>query len=257
MMDTMSDRKAGRPADVATRETLRFVQAQLSGGPQRLLEVGCGNGALAAALHADGHAVVALDADAEAVAEARRRSVEARQAVWPDFEAAPFDAVLFTRSLHHLHPLEAALDQANHLLKPSGLLIVEDFAYRDVDAFTAAWFYHLLALLDACGALNVNGFGRAILAGGGALAPWQHAHAHELHTAQAMAQAVAARFEHVHTAAAPYLYRYVAEMAADTETGAAVVEGALALEEKLGVARATSLIGRRFVARKRDGNGYY
>ncbi len=91
------------PAEVATRETLHFVRAHLSGGAQHLLEVGCGNGALAAALQADGHTLVALDADAEAVAEARRRGVDARHAAWPDFENAPFDAVLFTRSLHHLH----------------------------------------------------------------------------------------------------------------------------------------------------------
>ncbi len=255
-MEQTSEEKARRPAEVATRETLRFVRAHLSGGAQRLLEVGCGNGALAAALQADGHTLVALDADAEAVAEARRRGVEARHVAWLDFEEAPFDAVLFTRSLHHLHPLDAALDQAKRLLKPSGVLVVEDFAYRDVDAFTAAWLYDLLSLLDACDVLQADSFGHAILAGGGALAPWQHAHAHELHTAQAMAQAIQERFQGFYGATAPYLYRYVSRMVAETEAGAAIVEHVLALETKLGMVREKSLLGRRFVARKHDAEGY-
>jgi ubiquinone/menaquinone biosynthesis C-methylase UbiE len=53
-----------RPSDVALRETLTFLQDHLTPGPQRLLEVGCGSGEVAARLQQIGHHIIALDSDA-------------------------------------------------------------------------------------------------------------------------------------------------------------------------------------------------
>jgi 2-polyprenyl-3-methyl-5-hydroxy-6-metoxy-1,4-benzoquinol methylase len=66
--------KAVLTSDVATSETLAFVQAHTH--PSRLLEVGCGGGALASRLMALGYQVVAVDASANAVAEARQRGLD-------------------------------------------------------------------------------------------------------------------------------------------------------------------------------------
>jgi 2-polyprenyl-3-methyl-5-hydroxy-6-metoxy-1,4-benzoquinol methylase len=93
------------PSEVALRETLTFVQQHLLSDSGRLLEVGCGSGELAARLHQEGHHVIALDSDAAVIEQARQLGIDARVAVWPDFEEASFDAILFTRSLHHITDL--------------------------------------------------------------------------------------------------------------------------------------------------------
>lgn len=240
-----------RPADVPTQETLAFVLRSLLPGRLRLLEVGCGRGELAARLRGIGHEVVAIDSSAESVEAARRLGVDARAADFPAFDERPFDAVLFTRSLHHIRPLRAAVARAHELLKPRGLLLIEDFAFTDVGEHTADWFHRLLALLDACGALlpAEGSFGRRLLDGGGDLSLWC-GHAHEISPAGEMLSAVSERFELAVHETTPYLYRYVASMVTDDGQGALVVSRVLELEKALGEADDRHLIGRRFVARK-------
>src|SRR5262245_29525384 len=100
------------PTEVPLKETLAFVRARLPRRRARLLEVGCGDGALAARLARLGHDVTALDADRGETARARRRGLRTVTSTWPDYEAPPFDAILFTRSLHHIHALEPAVRRA-------------------------------------------------------------------------------------------------------------------------------------------------
>src|SRR5207247_9371063 len=89
--------------------TLRFLDRVLPTPPARVLEVGCGRGALAARLQARGLEVTALDASPEAVASARALGVQAVAGDFLEFVAEPFDAVLFPRSLHHLASLRRAV----------------------------------------------------------------------------------------------------------------------------------------------------
>lgn len=118
------------PLDLATSESYAFIHTHLTGTFLRILEVGCGSGALAARLQADGHTVVALDTSEEAVHKAQQRGVDAYQAEWPDFNADEFDVVLFTRSLHHIHALDAAVQRAAELLIPGGLIVLEEFDFE-------------------------------------------------------------------------------------------------------------------------------
>src|SRR5690349_17075257 len=113
--------------DCGLRYTLEFVRRSLPEQALRLLEVGCGDGALAAALAADGLKVVAIDVDPEVVDIARASAVDARVAEWPNFEDGRFDAVLFTRSLHHVHDLMPSVEAAAAALNSGGRIIVEDF----------------------------------------------------------------------------------------------------------------------------------
>jgi SAM-dependent methyltransferase len=239
--------KAVLTSDVATSETLAFVQAHAH--PGRLLEVGCGGGALASRLTALGYQVVALDASANAVAEARQRGLDARIARWPDFEEAPFDVVLFTRSLHHIQPLDQAVARAKELLKPQGRVLVEDFAFNEIESLSAEWLYQLLSVLDAAGLLRCgeDGFADQILQCGEALAAWKAAHDHHLHSAEAMASCFRENFGEVETTTAPYLYRYVCALLEESADGYRLASRVLELEKRFAEVRRVPLIGRRFV----------
>jgi len=119
------------------RHTYDFIRRSLPRNCRHILEIGCGTGELAARLSQDSVAIVAIDSDPDSVAAALRLGVDARIATWPDFDDGEFDAVLFTRSLHHIHPLDESLRQAVKSLAADGRVIVEDFAHESTDEKTA------------------------------------------------------------------------------------------------------------------------
>ena len=91
--------------DIPTNETVAFVTPHLRPGC-RILEVGAGRGEVARRLRAAGHSVTAIDSSADAVRAAADDGIEVTHADFMEFQADPFDAVVFTRSLHHLNPLQ-------------------------------------------------------------------------------------------------------------------------------------------------------
>lgn len=209
--------------EIALRESLAFVTRWLAPGA-RVLEVGCGAGHLAAALGAAGHRVVALDASAERVAEARARGVDARVAVLPDFRDAPFDAVLFTHSLHHVHDLAGGVARSRELLRPGGTLVVEDFTWDELSARTVAWAY---ATFDAQRERQRLGPDR-FKPGDDPLASWRRNFVeHHLHGADALRSALAAHFAVVSEAAVPYFFRFACMTLGDAPDGAALAEAFL------------------------------
>lgn len=242
-----------RPSQIQISETLRFVRASLPSHTSRILEIGCGSGELAKQLHDLGHKVVAIDAWREAVERAQRLGVDARQARFPDFEDEAFDVILFTRSLHHIRPLAPALDQARHLLKPSGLLVVEDFAYSDRSEFTGAWFYRVLRILESCNVLlpAEHSIGRELLTAGDSLSLWRK-HAHKINSGPEVLQAITERFKVLEVKLVPYLYRYVAAMVSDDEHGGQIIACLLDLEKETGAEVEHFLIGRRLVAKPKE-----
>jgi SAM-dependent methyltransferase len=141
------------PLDVCAGETAAFVGRFLPGPGTRILDVGCGRGELAAMLLLAGHAVTAIDLDAEAVAAARARGVDAHVADFLEFSGGPFDALLFSYSLHHIHPLPSALARAPGLLVPQGRVICEEYAFENIDEITATWFFGTQELLLSAGLL--------------------------------------------------------------------------------------------------------
>jgi SAM-dependent methyltransferase len=111
-----------------------FVALSLPPSPARVLEVGCGRGELARDLAARGYEVVAIDPEAPQGAIFRRVALQ-------DFEErGPFDAVVASRSLHHVTDLAGALDKLVGLLGPRGLLILNEHAWDRMDEPTARWF---------------------------------------------------------------------------------------------------------------------
>jgi 2-polyprenyl-3-methyl-5-hydroxy-6-metoxy-1,4-benzoquinol methylase len=244
------------PIDIQTDETLQFVVENIGPHARRILEVGCGEGRLASHLSRLGHEVVAIDSSRKAVARAKRVGVDARVARFDEFDDAPFDIILFTRSLHHLHPLESAINRAYDLTVPNGILLVEDFAYQDVRIATANWFYQLLTLLKSCRVLclDTDSFGRRVLEGSGQLASWKD-HSHEIKTAREMKSEISQRFSIQTEIQVPYLYRYVSEMVGSNAGAGSIVAATLRLEKETGSLVKGFFIGRRFVASRRSRQG--
>jgi SAM-dependent methyltransferase len=106
-------------------DVVAFVRAALPPAPARVLEVGAGDGALAAALTAAGYDVVALDPDGgDGVLPVALHELDA-----PD---ASFDAAVAVVSLHHVSPLARSCRRLADVLKPGAPLIVDEM---DVDRF--------------------------------------------------------------------------------------------------------------------------
>jgi SAM-dependent methyltransferase len=111
-----------------------FVASRLPPASARVLEVGCGRGELALALAARGYEVVAIDPDAPEGDAFVAVTLERFD------DPGPFDAVVASRSLHHVPDLPGALDKIAGLLRPRGLLIVNEHAWDRMDEATARWF---------------------------------------------------------------------------------------------------------------------
>src|SRR4028119_2438299 len=130
-----------------------FVRCQLPPAPARVLEVGCGSGELALALSAEGWWVTAVDPEAPEGPPFVRTAVE-------DLDAAdhePFDAAVAVLSLHHAGVVGTVLDKVRSLLRPGGILVVDEFRKEHlVDRATAAFFYHQQLSLIRAGRKRIN-----------------------------------------------------------------------------------------------------
>jgi SAM-dependent methyltransferase len=112
-----------------------FARGELPPPPARVLEVGCGSGALALALDADGYDVVAVDPKAPEGPIFRQTTIEELG------DEGSFDGALASLSLHHLHDLGVALERVHSALRPDSPFVVREFAWDLVDEPTARWDY--------------------------------------------------------------------------------------------------------------------
>jgi len=239
------------PEHIAAQETIDFVKMHLThlGTGAHLLDVGCGKGYLAALLQSEGFEITAIDKNAEAVAQARANGVAARHVDLLELNGSPYDALLFSRVLHHLSNLPEAIAKAHTLLKPGGLLFVEDFDFERMNEAGATWFYGLESVLKADQHL-----GKSLTAegGAGALERWQnHNHQHSINSGAEMRRAVEGSFTLVHEASPPYLYRYVASRLEPDAQGVTLIKAVLAWEQALLEAGHLQAVGLRWVGRAR------
>jgi SAM-dependent methyltransferase len=109
-----------------------FVRATLPDPPARVLEVGAGDGELAAALAAAGYEMVAIDPASETDA--------VRRVALHELDEAPFDAAVAVVSLHHVEPLGESLERLGALVRPGGMLVVDEIDFERFDVRAARWW---------------------------------------------------------------------------------------------------------------------
>lgn len=119
---------------MSSTEITLFVERHLQRTPCRILEVGCGTGELALTLAARGHQITAIDPEAPDGTIFRRVALEEYS------DTNLFDAVVASRSLHHVNDLAAGLEKIHSLLEDDGVLILNEFAWDRMDDATARWY---------------------------------------------------------------------------------------------------------------------
>jgi SAM-dependent methyltransferase len=180
-----------------------FVLSRLARSPSRVLEVGCGEGRLALALAARGHDVTAIDPVAPEGPIFRHVTLEELDAT------ERFDAVVASRSLHHVHELDLALEKIARL---APLLIVDEFACDRFDERTATWYL-----------AHVDGQPKSLEE---CLREWAEEHA-GLHGCETLRAALDRRFRERFFAWRPYFHRYPEVHASQANEQAAIDAGAI------------------------------
>ncbi|HET9233775.1 MAG TPA: methyltransferase domain-containing protein [Candidatus Eisenbacteria bacterium] len=239
------------PSDLATRETLTFVTSHLPRGAS-LLEVGCGEGQLALELQELDYKVVGLESDRERACVTSRRGVPCVLAAWPMFESTVFDAIAFTRSLHHIEPLAESVAQARTLLHPSGVLLIEDFAVHEVSKRDLDWVCEVIRsstarslLIDAPDELVSQ-----LRDSSDPIAVWTERHDH-VHRFDAVESAVRKEFAIAYASTVPYFYRYFVYVLPPTEAAAKFLKTLFEEELRLITSGEIVGLGRRIVGAPR------
>jgi SAM-dependent methyltransferase len=242
-------RRGARPGDLGVDQALTFLRRVIPPPPARILDAGCGQGDLAGRLAAEGYQVTALDSSSDAVRAAREAGVPAIHGDFLDHREAAYDAVLFIRSLHHMHPLPAAVARASELLRTGGVLVAVEFARERADRTTASWFYDVRALLRETGLLEIE---EEDAPPADPLERWRADHlerdGHPLHTGGAMMVEIMRRFEAVAAEDVPYLYWYLARWLRDTPQACGVARRLLEIEIRRIAAGMLAPVGWRLAA---------
>ena len=241
------------PIDIATQHTVRFL-AQYLEPRSDVLEIGCGEGDLALSLKQAGHGITAIDGNEEAIKKAAAKGVNAIQASWPNDIASDCDAIIFTRSLHHIQNLVGAISTAKNCLRVNGKLLVEDFAFETADEKTAQWLLDNITKGPLTDILTPpqHSFLASLLASNAPLDAWQNDHDHDLHSIQKMTAAVSAEFNKCDVELAPYLYRYLIPCLPDGIEACDLLKAFYEAEETAIKEGVILPIGRRIIAEKRE-----
>lgn len=241
------------PGDVALNHSQLFLTRVLA-GRARVLEVGCAGGQLAWRLAHLGLDVVGVDIALPAQRPSHP-SLRFEKADFFQFKDGPFDAVVFTSSMHHLSPLEGAVRRARNLLTPGGLLVLDELDLAAPDENTLRWYYETQSLLAHAGVLTEwaeapghgHGHGHAghtgherppqRLTGKDDLDPkarWKDEHAHHppLHAGEAMLSALREVGTLAEVTRGAYLFRSLGAQLGSSPRDLNVANWLLATEER-------------------------
>ena len=117
-----------------THDLLGYVRSALPAPPARVLEIGAGDGELAAALREIGYDVYAIDPAGQ------RPGVVDLHLHRVDEPAESFDAAVAVLSLHHVEPLTDSCRRLAEVLRPGGRLVIDEFDVQRFDERAARWW---------------------------------------------------------------------------------------------------------------------
>ena len=194
---------------------LDFARAHLPPPPARVLDVGCGQGALTTALAVGGYDVLGIDPLAPEGDRFRRILLENL-----DPDEGLFDAVVASHSLHHVRDLGQALDRIVALLRPAGALVLDEHGWDLADEATLDWYYKQRRTLAAAGQGDAPASLDALRE------EWEAEHV-GLHGFGALRTEVDARFDERAFVRAPFLYRLLGGVATEVLEQALIDAGAI------------------------------
>jgi SAM-dependent methyltransferase len=194
-----------------------FVRGWLPAAPAKVVEIGCGQlGGFVPMLEATGYAATGVDPEAPPGPAYRRDEFERSEL------PGGLDAVIACTSLHHVVGLDEALDKMHALLAPGGVIVVVEWARERFDEATARWCFDRLPEPDEShlGWLHER---HAEWAASGqswdtCLRSW--AEAENLHTGQAILDALQPRFAGQHLSFGPYFFADLGEVSEEDERAA-------------------------------------
>jgi trans-aconitate methyltransferase len=106
---------------------------------ERILDIGCGDGALTARIAQRGGSVVAIDNSTSMVEAARARGIDARLGSATSLEfAGEFDAVFSNAVLHWVPDADTVLRGVARALKPGGRFVAEFGGFGNIAAIRVA-----------------------------------------------------------------------------------------------------------------------
>ena len=191
-----------------------FAREHLPAPPARVLDVGCGQGELTTALAVAGYDVLGIDPLAPSGDHFRRLKLEDVE------ETGLFDAVVAGYSLHHVRDLDMGLDKIVRLLRPGGVLVVDEFAWDRLDETTLDWLYGQRRALAAAGHGEAPASHEELRRG------WEAEHL-GLHGYTALREGFDERFDERDFAWMPYLHRLVGGVATEVLEQALIDAGAI------------------------------
>lgn len=232
--------------DIFNKETFKYVQRFITNKDLRILEVGCGKGDFGFELMKTGIELTALDTDKNAVEFALKKGVPAKHLDFLLFNDDPFDVIIFSRSLHHIHNLKEAITHSKLLLKKEGKLIIEDFDFEMVNENTTRWYYDTCSIISAI--VDKNESPDYI---NNSMKEWKnyHHHEHTIHSGKEMIKTVKDNFRNVNIERNAYLYRSICSKLENDEIGCRITKQMLEIENGLIMNGSILSNGLRIVAK--------
>jgi len=227
------------PIHFAAALSAEFVLKALPHKAASVLDVGCGDGLIAAKLVEKKVDLLALDSNPKSVEKTRALGIETVACNILDFNHTPFDLIIVSRALHHMPDLPKTIKKLSSLLKTDGRLLIDDFGFEYIEAREAGWLIDQTKQIKAAFAEQPTR--HAWLLNSDNLDPqkayllWRDIHwlKHGLVTAAAMKKELSNQLQVEFDRSGPYLFRYLCDLLPETEEGAEEAQRIRRLEQDL------------------------